>query len=102
WLQKVLQERKIDVRLEKLWGSHRMLAPYDYGIIVLDYMNNVFISAQDYTSPTNIVRWEDDPEKIVKWDALQKADLLCNVQTFRESGPFVAGASSATVKLPFN
>jgi hypothetical protein len=65
WQTNLVKHRKADKSgdLEKLWGGHHMLAPLEYGIIVIDFRTKQVISAQGYSAvqfrlPSDIM----DPE----------------------------------------
>lgn len=72
WLTTILEGRKKDPVLEEIWGGHNMLAPIEYGIVLVDYVTSTMISLQGYSSPDWIIKSHREE----KWAALDKAGLL--------------------------
>lgn len=98
WLDQLLAHRRANPTIEELWGGHNMLAPVEYGIVLVDYVTSTLLSAQGYSAPDWLIRFESEgfEERRDKWDALQRAGLLT------EPGPWPEERwRSAWVKLPF-
>lgn len=98
WVQQLLAHRATEPVLEQLWGDHNMLAPIQYGIVVIDYVTSTLISAQGYSSPDWMTRWPHDEDCCEKWDALEKAGLL------GDCVPFFSDAlqhPTRYIKMPF-
>lgn len=98
WLQAILENRRQDPALEEIWGGHDMLAPLGYGIVVIDYVTNTFISAQGYSDPAIAFRWGHDSLHVDKWDALNEAGLLEEDPALALYG---ADARARRIKMPF-
>lgn len=113
WLDRLLENRRQDPALEELWGGHNMLAPLEYGLVVVDYVTSTIISTQGYSSPNWLINWASHPkggktptrddlvalaleDQVDKWKALDAAKLLVR------PGPWPEEIrESAYVKLPF-
>jgi len=79
WLARLLAHRAADADLEDLWGGHGLLAPTGYGIVLVDYVTNTFVSAQCYTNPGALFVFADSPSP--RDVALADAGLLTRVPT---------------------
>jgi len=77
WLAQLLAYRAEDTDLEDLWGGHNLLAPIGYGIVLVDYVTNTFISAQGYTNPGALFVFTTSPSP--RHAALAAAGLLTRV-----------------------
>lgn len=104
WVQKLLENRRHDPRIEAVWGGHNMLAPIEYGIVVVDYVTSTFVTAQGYSSGTSV--WyadacdpDLDEGRTTKWAELNAAGLLSNVRTF---GSNRLRQHVADVRTPFD
>lgn len=95
WLENLLEHRRRDPELEEMWGGHDTLAPLGYGLVIIDYVTSTLISAQGYSSPDWMIRF-DDPDKLEKWDALEKAGLLGESPSFWRRPP-----EARNIKMPF-
>jgi len=91
WLDRILENRKKNAAVGALWGDHDMLAPIEYGLIIVDYLKSTFVSTQGYIDPTRIVCY---PQNAKRYNALKSAGLLT-------SQPPEYGVKCAAVKLPF-
>jgi hypothetical protein len=78
WLSELLAHRKSNPKLEELWGDWNMLAPVEYGVVVIDYKDNFLISAQGYNSPHSMHISDMDTEKFVK---LYPMGIISNCRT---------------------
>lgn len=77
WLAQLLAYRAEDADLEDRWGGHNLLAPIGYGIVLVDYVTNTFISAQGYTNPGALFVFTGFPNP--RHVALAAAGLLTHV-----------------------
>jgi hypothetical protein len=96
WLQTILDNRKKDPDLEEMWGGHDMLAPIEYGLVVVDYVTSTMISLQGYSGPDWIIK----SHKEEKWAALEAAGLLTTDGRMRLDG-MPAHWEARNIKMPF-
>lgn len=95
FLQTLLENRRQNPEVEAVWGGHNMLAPIEYGIVIIDYKTSTLVSAQGYSSPHHIFgRHREDPDVNEKWVGLEKAGLLG-----ASVGP--SGWEMTEIRLPF-
>jgi len=100
WLSNLLKHRQEDPDLEEIWGGHNLLAPLQYGLILIDYVTDTLISANGYSSPDWMIDWKRDydPGETEKWNTLSAAGLL------KFPGPWPDGEFSkpnAYITMPF-
>lgn len=99
-----LTHRATDPDLEAMCDDWNMLAPLEYGLVLIDYVTSTLISAQGYSSPNSIFRPKDARphthdlfgNKIATWDALSLAQLL--TESPRPGPPSMLHAD---IKMPF-
>lgn len=74
WTENIVKRRKEDKsgQLEELWGNHSKLSPGEYGIVVLDYQKDWYISANGYTSADRIFLQGSESYDIQKFSKLQE------------------------------
>lgn len=82
WLAQLLAHRTREPDLAKLWGSHNLLAPIEYGIVIVDYVTSTLVSAQSYTDVATVYTFKDDPPD-EKHAALDAAGLLTLVPAMK-------------------
>lgn len=101
WLSELLANRATDPDLEEMWGAWNMLAPLQYGLIVVDYVSSTLISLQGYSSVDVIYYPTTDAglfsEKEEKYAALEQAGLLITPSR----RPMPTGWKTADIKMPF-
>lgn len=93
WLDKLLSNRKEDPELEKIWGEWNKLAPIEYGIIVIDYKKNGFLSLNGYTNPGTVYTSAINTGALIKFIELNKRKLTYDVRDTSKSlvaGPTVS------------
>lgn len=98
WLERLLKNRADNPEINDLWGGHDMLAPVEYGLVVVDYVTSTLMSAQGYSSPNWMARFDHDPDKVEKWEALERAGLLGDPMPWSDKFP---QPPSRWIKLPF-
>lgn len=76
WLMKVLGGRALEKDLEELWGNHHMLAPVEYGLVIVDYRTGTVVSCQGYTSVDREYTFSHDPDQADKFVELHRRKLL--------------------------
>ena len=97
WLKMILDNRKDNPEVEELWGGHNMLAPVEYGLVIVDYVTSTLVACNGYSNPTIIYAYpgrDEDEDKHEKWCALESAGLLTEL-------PATPSWRKARVKLPF-
>lgn len=97
WLKKLVARRKTNPELEEIWGGWNMLAPVEYGLVIVDYVTSTIVSCQGYCGVDYVYSVEHDPDKQAKYDALEKAGLLI----IPGKRNFPAHWKAADIKLPF-
>lgn len=51
WLANILKNRDEAPEIGKLWGSSPLLAPVEYGLVVVDFKTKTVLSHQGYSNP---------------------------------------------------
>lgn len=94
WLKNILANREENPDVDEAWGEHRLLAPVEYGLVVVDYVTSTLVSCQGFSNPAMFNYWGSDDDE--KWSALEKAGLLLSIRRGHRPGLKKAG-----IKLPF-
>ena len=87
WLKRILDNRKKDKEVEDIWGGWNMLAPVEYGLMLLDYKTKTMIAGNGYTDPCGIMAFPHNPAQVGKFIRLYEAGLLSNFRFEREDKP---------------
>lgn len=53
WIAAIDEHRAAEPEVAEVWGWHKLLAPVEYGLVVVDFVSRTLISHQGYTDPVN-------------------------------------------------
>jgi len=97
WLSQVDDNRNRNPGIRSLWGDWNLLAPLEYGIVVIDYKTNEFASFNGYSSPDKSETFSFPP-RLKKYLAMHDAGLITSYMNIGKLGRNIGSPKPMTTK----